>query len=186
MHKRVKSWLARISLVIFAWLVTPSVSYSQSEDWRNKIDRVVQLADSLALQSQYTFHLNKFDRKDRQITEAWHYTLNGPEVIIFEVHYFINAIEHDEVYYLDEGQLVCMEEYEIMNPFTDDDEIIWGSVGFYSRQTLRQHITMGKPDYPNGSFSEWEALKKFRNRYKELTENRTLMERNTKGAIFAP
>ncbi|ULQ53013.1 hypothetical protein [Flavihumibacter fluvii] len=186
MRRAKKNRRVTVLLLIAGVIVLPGFVLAQRTDWRSEVDHVVQLADSLSLHSQYTFHLNKFDRKNRSIRETWHYTLHGQEVIIFEVHYFIDSLEHDEVYYLDNGQLVCMEEYEISNPFTDDDEIVWGTVGFFSGQSLRQRISMGKPDYTKGSFNEWDTYKKFRGRYKELTENRTLMERNNKDAIFAP
>jgi hypothetical protein len=173
--------------ILFAGMLFQSgFVFSQSNSWRARADQVVQLADSLSLMSQYTFHLKKFDKSDRSFGETWHYTLNGKEVIIFEVNYFMDSIEHDEVYYLDDGQLICMEEYEISNPYTDDDEIVWGSVSFFARQSLLQHISLGKPDNPKGNYQAWDAHKKFRGRYKELLQNRSLMEGNSKDAIFAP
>lgn len=175
---------------LMVWLLggflLPGKAFAQQYSWRNRIDQVVHLADSLFMVSQFTFHLKKFDSKERRINETWHYTLYGREVIIFEVHYFVDSLEHDEVYYLDKGQLVCMEEYEILNPFTPDDEIVWGSVGFFTQQNLRQHIKIGHRPARSGGYDDWDALKKFRDRYRELREHRSLQEKNVKEAIFAP
>ena len=79
-----------------------------------------------------------------------------------------------------------MEEYEILNPFTPDDEIVWGSVGFFTQQNLRQHIKIGRKPTRAGGYDDWDALKKFRDRYRELREHRSLQEKNVKEAIFAP
>lgn len=176
----------RIGLLLVMLIAGLQPLMAQSAGWRNRIDQLVSTADSLSMLSQYTFRLNKFDRKDRRISEIWHYTLNKDKVAIFEVHYFIDSLEQQEVYYLDDGELVCMEAYEILYPKDDEDRIIWGSVGFFDGQSLVQHTTLGNPGYPLQPFQQWEVFKKFRSRYKELQENRTLMERKTKGAIFAP
>lgn len=172
--------------VLVVMLLSSGYLQAQSTGWRNRIDQVVSTADSLSMLSQYTFRLNKFDLKDRRISEIWHYTLNKGKVAIFEVHYFIDSLEQQEVYYLDDGDLVCMEQYEILYPKNEEDRIIWGSVGFFQGQSVVQHTTLGNPGYPLQPFQQWEVFKKFRSRYRELQENRTLMERKTKGAIFAP
>ncbi|MBZ5857139.1 hypothetical protein [Flavihumibacter profundi] len=173
-------------IIAAGFVFLPVFSFAQAADWRAKIDRVVQIADSLSLMSQYTFRLNKFNPANRRINEIWHYTLKDRKVIIFEVHYFVDSLEHQEVFYLDNDQLVCMEEYEIVYPPKEEDRIVWGSVGFFHNQSLLQHTTLGNPGYPLQPFQEWEAFKRFRSRFKELQENRTLVERNDKEAIFAP
>jgi hypothetical protein len=173
--KRHPTIYAFVAMLMMACAV-PAFCNAQQQDWRSRIDQVVHQADSLAMIKQLSFHLNKFDLQNRPIREIWHYTLQKNNVVIFEVHHFIDSTEYDEVYYLDNGRLVCIEEYTIKNPFSDDDEIISGSVGFFSQDNLRQHITMGKSTAVQSADYAWDANKKFRYRLKELTVQRTLME----------
>jgi hypothetical protein len=167
--------ICAIAAILTMACIAPAVSRAQEMDWRSRVDQVVHRADSLAMIKQLSFHLNKFDRQNRPIRELWHYTLQKNAVVIFEVHHFIDSMEYDEVYYLDNGRLICMEEYTIKNPFSDD-EIISGSVGFFSQDNLRQHITMGKSNTAQSADYAWDANKKFRYRLKELAAQRTLME----------
>ncbi|HOA37996.1 MAG TPA: hypothetical protein PKJ36_06325 [Flavihumibacter sp.] len=175
---------------IFSWfflalvLTGPGTSYAQSRDWRNRIDRVVEKADSLAMRSQLTFYLNKFLQKDRPVRETWHYTVNKGEVVIFEVHYFIDTIERLETYYLDREQVVCMEEYEILWPKHDDDRILWGTVCFFDAQQVRQYISMGAKTRGE-QMPEVDPYMRFRRRFRELNETRTLLEKDDQYVTFA-
>ncbi|WP_157474150.1 hypothetical protein [Flavihumibacter petaseus] len=163
----------------------PGKAVTQSIDWRSRIDNLVQIADSLSMRSQNTFHLNKFIDNDRPIRETWHYTLSKGKVVIFEVHYFLDSLEFQEVYYLDRDQIICMERYEILYPAHADDRILSGTVGFFENQSLRQYITMGKvEDYD--LLPEYDAIARFRVRYRELAETRPLLEKDNKGSIFVP
>lgn len=159
---------------------------AQGFDWRSRIDELVQRADSLAMQSQQTFHLHKFLPDDRPIRETWHYTVANGRVLIFEVHYFVDSIEYLEVYYLDRDQVVCMEQYEIEYPALQEDRIKWGTVGFFQGPAIRQFVTMGAVPEGFNTRSSYELWSKFKGRYRELTAQRTLQEKNSKDAIFAP
>ncbi len=159
---------------------------AQGYDWRNRIDQLVYKADSLSMISQQTFHLHKFLPDDRPIRETWHYTVAGDRVVIFEVHYFVDSIEFLEVYYLERDQVICTEQYEIEYPALQNDRIRWGAVGFFQGPAIRQFVTMGKVPYEFSRLSSYDLWARFKNRFKELTAQRTLQEKNTKGAIFAP
>ncbi len=176
----------RVWLGLLAGLLLAAPAISQRLDWRSQIDHVVQRADSLSLLSQQTFHINKFTRNDRSIRETWHYTLEGSRVLLFEVHYFVDSVEYIEVYYLDKDQVVCMEHYKILYPQQEEDRIIWGEVGFFQGQSRRQFVTMGQPPPQEGTRDEWQALNRFRNRYKELLAQRGLQEKDRKEPIFGP
>ncbi|MBC6492531.1 hypothetical protein ACFSQD_18830 [Flavihumibacter stibioxidans] len=176
----------RMILLIAVVAFFSSAGYSQRYDWRTRIDDLVQVADSLSMHSQQTFYLNKFIRNDLPVRETWHYTLHNERVIIFEIHYFIDSSEFQEVYYLDRDQVVCMEQYQILYPQLEEDRILWGTVGFFQGNSLRQYITMGRPPAPTGFSREWDAIGRFRDRYKELLAHRPLQERKHKGTIFVP
>ena len=173
-------------MTMLVGLVLTQKASGQRFDWRSRIDEVVHLADSLSLLSQQTFHINKFTKNDRSVRETWHYTLHNGRVIIFEVHYFVDSTEYIEVYYLDRDHVVCMEQYAILNPHLDDDRILWGEVGFFHGDARRQYVTMGNPDHETGTMSEWNALNRFKGRYRELLANRPLLEKDRKGPIFGP
>jgi hypothetical protein len=162
----------------------PLFSLAQSFDWRSKVDQVIQMADSLSMVSQQTFHINKFVNKDRPVRETWHYTLFNGKVIIFEVHYFVDSTEYQQVFYLDHERVVCIEEYEILYPEKRDDQIIWGSVSFFQNQALIQYVTMGRHEQREDELPEYTKLALFQNRWKELLENRPLLEKNSKASIF--
>lgn len=153
-------------------------SAAQRVDWRTKIDGLVSRADSLSMLSQETFHIYKFLPDDRQIRETWHYTeLNG-EVLVFEVHYFVDTIEHLEAYYLDREQVVCMEQYEIAYLPLQDDKINWGTVGFFQGPVARQWVTMGEVPSTVATRSPYDHWYKFRSRFRELSAQRTLSSRH--------
>lgn len=183
------SAIDRIKLITLVLAVTGllpgTVLGQQGFDWRGKIDHLVQVADSLSMRSQNTFHLNKFVENDRPVRETWHYTLNKGKVVIFEVHYFIDSLEHQEVYYLDRDQIICMEQYEIVYPAQSEDRILSGTVGFFENQSLRQYITMGRVEEEE-LIPEWDALTLFRTRFKELIATRPLLEKDGRDVTFVP
>lgn len=174
------------AVCFFAGIFFCSIGYAQRFDWRTRIDNLVQQADSLSMLSQQTFHLNKFTRNDRPVRETWHYTLLNGKVIIFEIHYFVDSSERVESYYLDRDEVVCMEQYEIAYSGLDGDRIVWGTVGFFQGNNLRQYITMGNPPNPAGFSRRWDDIERFQGRYRELLAHRPLQERKGKGAIFVP
>jgi hypothetical protein len=159
---------------------------AQRSDWRSRIDRLVELADSLSMVSQQTFHINKFTSEDRPIRETWHYTVHNGRVIIFEVHYFLDSLEFQEVYYVNRDQLVCMEQYEILYPEQDEDRILKGAVGFFDGLSMRQYVTMGERSGRNEQLPSYEVISQFKDRYRELLTNRPLLEKKGKAVIFVP
>ncbi len=168
-------------IIMAAW---PILSLAQPRDWRSRIDRVVEKADSLAMRSQLTFYLNKFIQNDRPVRETWHYTVSNGDVVVFEVHYFIDTIEKMEAYYLDREQVVCMEEYEICWPRQEEDKIVKGIVCFFDAQMIRQSIFMGAKS-KREALSDTDPYLRFRRRFRELNETRTLLEKDTQYVTFA-
>lgn len=173
-------------LLFFAGIFWSVEAVAQRFDWRSRIDELVHKADSLSLVSQQTFHINKFLSDDRPIRETWHYTVSEGRVVIFEIHYFVDTIEYLEVYYLDRDQVVCTEQYVIEYPEQQDDRIRWGAVGFFQGPSVKQFVTMGAVPDEYSRLSSYDLWSRFKSRYRELTAQRTLQEKNTKGAIFAP
>jgi hypothetical protein len=167
-------------MVLLLSIVFSGKAIAQPLDWRSKIDQVIRLADSLAMLSQQTFHLQKYTRNDRSVRETWHYTLHNDRVIIFEVHFFVDATEFIEVYYLDRDKVVCMEIYAVLYMPQGEERILWGEVGFFEGFSRRQFVTLGTPDPYLGTDSEWNALTRFKDRYRELLANRPLQEKNRK------
>ncbi len=166
-------WL--LFLLIFS---TRFESYSQhGNDWRTNIDILVERSDSLSLRSQKTFHLSRILRNDKSfrnddvINETWHYTLNQGKVIIFQIRYVVDSSEFTESYYLNNGRVICMEQYE-SEYYSYDDNIIWGKVFFFVNNTLKLHVTVGKNKKGDrNSDPQYDSLQLFAKRYSQLQEN---------------
>jgi hypothetical protein len=165
-------------MLVLLYLAAGKSAYSQRTDWRGRIDQLVSYADSLAMLSQQTFHINKFLPDDRPIRETWHFTEANGKVLIFEVHYFVDSTEFLEVYYLDNERVICTEQYEIEYPKDAEDRIRWGAVGFFNGPQIRQFVTMGNVPHYFSSLSASDLWGRFRSRYKELSAQRTLSSRH--------
>jgi hypothetical protein len=138
-----------------------------------KIDNIVHQIDSLSIKSQYTFYLNKMDKKFDGVKETWNYTMRDGKVIVFQIRYVQDSTEFIEVYYLNKGFLIYSEEYETLYySSTGVDEIIWGGIYYFVSNTLKQRVTLGdkkmKDEYWN---PETETLMRFHRRFIELQEN---------------
>lgn len=166
---------ARLKFKLFVYILMffiSTIAFAQkSYDWRSNIDIIVQQTDSLSLQSQQTFYLIKyFD--DKTIRETWHYTLNKGKIIIFQIRFLIDSTEFTEIYYLNNGRLICMENYESEDFSLYDDQIKRGEVFFFDKHTLKTYVTVGgrKSNQPYWN-RETAALKNFDKRYSELQKN---------------
>lgn len=153
-------------------LISACAFAQKSYDWRTNIDLIVQQTDSLSLKSQQTFHLLKyFD--DKTVRETWHYTQKDGNVIIFEVRYFMDSTEHADIFYLNKGKLICMEQYESEDFMTYDDEIKKGKVFFFVNNALKQYVTVGNDNLRSSHWDrQADALQYFNKRYLELQRNR--------------
>ena len=156
-------------LLILLGIVFFSISiHAQQNDWRSRIDEKVQLADSLSLKSQKIFYLHKYLKDNRPVKETWYYTLKDGRIIIFEIKYVADSIEYSEIYYVDNGRLICMEEYEVPYLSVYTDQVKSGQALFFDNQNLRQYVVTG----PNKNDPRWnrsyESLRKFEKRFDEL------------------
>jgi len=143
-------------------------SFAQKRDWRTQIDEKVQKADSLSLKSQKVFYLNKFLKDNRPVKETWYYTLYDGKLLIFEVKYVADSIEYSEIYYLDNGRLICMEEYEVPYLSVYADQVKRGAAMFFDNENLRQYVITG-PRKSNYQWSRsYESLHRFEERFTEL------------------
>jgi len=143
-------------------------SYAQRPDWRTRIDQKVQWADSLSLKSQKVFYLNKFLKGDKPIKETWYYTIQDGRIIIFEIKYVTDSTEFSEIYYLDNGRLICMEEYQV--PYLSEyaDQVKHGAALFFDHDDLRQYVVTGKDKGDLRLSRGSESLQQFERRYEEL------------------
>jgi hypothetical protein len=153
-------------------LVAGLSSSAQRFDWRSRIDRLIERADSLALKHQRTFFLTKYIGTDHTYKETWYYTVRDGKVLEFEVRYYVDSVEHSETYYLDNGSPVCMERYETVYFGFHEDEIKRGEVLFLENESVRQYVTVGKR---NNDFARWgqsyDSMRRFSDRYAELKRN---------------
>jgi hypothetical protein len=138
---------------------------------------IVERADSLSLRSQNTFHqdrilkVDKTFKKDKTIRETWYYTISEGKVIIFQIRYLIDSTEYMETYYLDNGNLVCLEQYE-SDYYSPYDEINWGKVLFFDNNTVKLNVSVGhRKTKEENSYTSYEAIEKFNRRYSELLRN---------------
>jgi hypothetical protein len=167
---KVLSCIAHLhGMSVFLCLLFFSVTAnSQRLDWRERIDRRVQWADSLSLKSQKIFYLNKLLRDNRPVKETWYYTLQDGKIIIFEIKYVTDSIEFSEIYYLDNGRLICMEEYEVPYLSVYADQVKRGSALFFDNQNLRQFVVTGAYKNDVQWNRSYESLRRFQQRYEEL------------------
>jgi hypothetical protein len=153
-------------------LLTGFSSSAQRFDWRSRIDRLVEKADSLALKHQRTFWLTKYIGTDRTYKETWYYTVRDGKVLEFEIRYNVDSVEHSETYYLDNGSPICMERYETVYFGFHEDEIKRGEVLFLDNETVRQFVSIGHRDNNFNSFGQsYDSMRRFSNRYSELKKN---------------
>jgi len=155
-------------IIILQLLCLSKSAIAQRTDWRSRIDEKVQWADSLSLRSQKIFYLNKFLKNNRPVKETWYYTLQDEKIIIFEIKYVTDSIEFNEIYYLDNGRLICMEEYEVPYLSVYADDVRSGAALFFDNHNLRQFVVTGSNKNNNRSNRSYESLKRFEERYEEL------------------
>ena len=156
-------------------LLIALASFAQRPDWRNRVDHMVREADSLSMKSQKIFYLNKFIGEDKPVKETWYYTLNNGRVLIFEVKYVLEGIEHSEIYYLDKNDLICMEQYEVPYLSVYTDEVKKGGAYFFVGNDLKEFVLTGRQNPDDFKLSNGYGLySRFEKRYKELKETLTL------------
>ena len=157
------------ALFIMSCLLFASITIkAQRYDWRTRIDEKVQRADSLSLKSQKMFYLNKFLKDNRPVKETWYYTIVDGKVIIFEIKYVADSIEYSEIYYLDNGRLICMEEYEVPYLSIYTDQVKKGAALFFENQNLRQFVVTGSNRNDTRWDRSYESLRRFERRFDEL------------------
>ncbi len=166
----------------FACLFILLLAYGRSGaqgryDWRTNVDLLVERADSLSLKSQSMFYLDriikvdKTFKNDRTIKETWYYTVSQGKIVIFQVRYLIDSSEYTETFYINNGSLICLEQYE--SPFfSPTDQVYWGKVLFFDNSALKLNVTVGNRKSQNMlATNAVEALDIFNKRYSELLRN---------------
>lgn len=158
-------------------LVFAAGSKAQSASARmRELVNYVEGIDSISGKQQRTFSLNKIGRNNNPLKETWHYTIKDGKVAVFQVRYNIDSLEYNEVYYLDNGELICSEEYETLYK-PEDDELTYGGIYYFNQYNVLQLITLGKKYGVSDNFqrdkyslarNSWD---RFRGRYAELKEN---------------
>lgn len=160
-------------LICFTFLSGPFISNAQRLNWRDRIDEVVRQADSLSNKSQKTFHSLRYVNKDEAIRETWYYTLKDGKIIIFQLRYNLHDTEFNEVYYMNRGNLVCMEQYESPVKLSDE-EIRRAEVYYFQGSAMMQYVLYGKQPKGYAYRPGYDCLEKFQKRYDELLRNMTL------------
>lgn len=151
-------------------LLLPFLTRAQHAQGRlDHLYRIVEEADSVAIQSQKTFFLEKFLKDDYNYRETWRYAINRGKIVYFQVDYLLDSTEYTEVYYLDRGRLICSEEYEKIDYDFMEDKLKFGSILFFESTTPRHVVTLGRRSY-NWRMTEPGdlALTRFQKRYSEL------------------
>ena len=91
---------------------------------------------------------------------------------MFEVRYYKDSTEVTEVYYLQNRQLICSEEYETMYYTLNEDQIAYGNIRYYDNTMVKQVVTMGRSKYQSQPDRRpYDILERFRKRFAELEEN---------------
>jgi hypothetical protein len=133
---------------------------------------IVEEADSLSSKSQKIFYLYKIGPKNSSQKETWYYTMKNGRPVMFEVRYHKDSTEVTEVYYLQNRQLICSEEYETRFYTLNEDQIAYGNIRYYDNAIVRQVVTMGKSKYESQPGRRpYDIIDRFRKRFAELEEN---------------
>ena len=163
--------------MILLIIICSSASAQRRYDWRTNVDLMVERADSLSMKSQQTFYLNKVIKvdksfkNDRTVRETWYYTISDGKIPIFQIRYLLDSTEYNETYYLDNGSLVCWEQYE-SDFFSPYDEITWSKVLFFDNNIAKQHVTVGhRTSGSQDANTITDAIDIFNRRYTELLRN---------------
>jgi hypothetical protein len=163
-------------IFLFLIFLAPLCVVAQNEhNWRTVTDALMSEADSLALKSQVTFHLEKLLKADQSYKETWHYTEKKGKVIFFQIHYMIESTEFTESYYLNsDGKLICMEQVQAPFAHTYVDEVIRGERFFLVENAIKEHVTFGKQKFDTKNFPDAsiDCLTRFDKRLEELVKNK--------------
>ena len=137
----------------------------------------VQKMDSISNKNSRTFSLLKIGKENTSLKESWNYSLIKGKPAVFSILYTIDSIEYNEVYYLEEENLICTEEYQAQYfPIDQEDELKFGSILYFNNFSILQSIRLGTEmqskayKYLRGDLAS-SAQERFRIRYKELREN---------------
>jgi len=170
-------WSSSGYLYFVLFIISTNAASAQSYDWRTKIDVIVERADSLSLKSQRTFYLNRIIRvdktfkNDKTVRETWYYTTSNGKILIFQVRYLIDSTEYNETYYLNNGNLVCLEQYE-SDYYSPVDEVTWDKVLFFDNNIIKLHVSAGhRKSKEQDANTTAEAVDLFVKRYNELLKN---------------
>jgi hypothetical protein len=138
----------------------------------NDLRDLVEQADSLSLKTQKIFYLYKIGPQNTSRKETWYYTMKNNRPVMFEVRYFYDSTEVTEVYYVQNGQLICSEEYETHYSTAKEDQIAYGNINYYDNSMVREAVSMGQSRY-NAKYvnRKYNALERFSKRFAELKEN---------------
>jgi hypothetical protein len=151
-------------------MVFPVLAFGQKPSAQlNELYHFVEAADSLSDRSNSVFYLDKFYADNTPYKETWRYTTKAGKVIFFEVEFIRDSVTYSEVYYVNRNNLVCSEEYEIMNDQYSDDKLTWGAIFYFNSTQTRHYVTVGKSSSRKYYHSpEIVARDRFRKRFGEL------------------
>ena len=145
---------------------------AQRSDWKTRIDKLVEKADSLSFKEQTVFHSERLIKNQDPIQETWYYTLDNNKVAIFQVRYVIKGTEFTEVYYLNNNELICAEKVEAPNLSVYIDEVVRGELYFIENSALRQYVTFGQKNAGTSHRdAQYECIRRFQQRFEELRRN---------------
>ena len=165
--------LYRLRAILYccALLFISLTSYSQSrQDWKSRIDYLVDEIDSLAMKTQNTFIVTKYLKNNDPYKETWHYTTRDNKIVYFEIRYVIGPDEFTEIYYVNRNRPICVEQYEAPYMAYYVDELKDGRMYFIEEDEVRLFVTLGRNPDKRGNyvFSDMNCLQKFDNRFTEL------------------
>ena len=158
--------------VVLILLFSASLYTAQSQRSLVELRSIVEEADSLSNKFQKVFYLYKIGPKNSSQKETWYYTMKNGRPVMFEVRYYKDSTEVTEVYYMQNRQLICSEEYETMYHTLYEDQIAYGNIRYYDNTHVKQVVTMGKSKYQSiPERGPYDVIQRFRKRFAELEEN---------------
>jgi len=158
----------QLLIICFACMLNAANAQRSMNDLRD----LVEQADSLSLKTQKIFYLYKIGPQNNSLKETWYYTLKNGHPVMFEVRYYHDSIEVTEVYYIQNGHLICSEEYETRYNRNNEDQIAYANINYYDNTMVREAVTMGQSQYyAKYENRRYNAMERFSKRFAELKEN---------------
>lgn len=155
-------------LLILILLVFPAFIYAQDDEIAKKrVDSIVDPIRDRIADSKKSFTIKK-----RKYTEKWTYSMNDGKIEYFSVEYFHRNTQYSQHYFLQNEQLIYVEENEEYYTGNGENQTLvtgWSGYYYFENRKLVHLMTNGHGKSETDDWQpEKETLKMFDSRWKTL------------------